>query len=87
MFTDGSVLRSKPFSVGCEKPRALADVLRHLETDPSLPSRPRREMCSALHSVCRVLGKEPADMPADLRHLRVLLAKITPAAAGVCDGR
>lgn len=87
MSPDGSDFSYRSPSTEPGPVRMLADVLHRLEADPSLCPRSCREMRSAVHSVCRVLGKSPADMPADLRHLRALLAKVTPAAAGVCDGR
>jgi integrase len=62
-------------------------VLRRLEADDDLDERRRREMRSALHSVCRALGADPSLVPAEPRLLRPKLAKVTPAAAGVSKGR
>src|SRR5262249_32923762 len=47
----------------------------------------RREMSSAVRTICRILGQNPDSIPADPRHLRALLARVTPATAGVSAGR
>src|SRR5215469_11791642 len=65
----------------------LGDVLRHLEAETALEPRLCREMCSALRTVCRVLGKDATAVPAQPRQLRGDLAKVTPAMAGVSPGR
>ena len=65
----------------------IGDVLRRLDTDLGLDERRRQEMSSALRAVCRALGADPGLVPAEPRQLRPLLAKVTPAAAGVSAGR
>jgi len=65
----------------------LADVLRRLEADAGLEAQRRREMESAVRTVSRALGADPSLIPAEPRHLRPKLAKLTPAMAGVSPGR
>ncbi len=86
MSADGSVLTANKLTASTTAP-TLADVLRHLEGDLGLDRRRRGEMCSALRTVCRVLGADPGSVPAEPRHLRLRLAKVTAAAAGVSLGR
>jgi integrase len=69
------------------KARSLADVLRHVEQAHDVDVRKRREMCSALRKLAGVLGSDPASVSAEPRSLRMALAKVTPAAAGVTPQR
>ncbi len=80
MSADGSISTADAVAT-------LADVLHRLEVDVELDPCRRREMCSALRTVCRALGADPGSVPAEPRHLRVRLAKATAAAAGVSTGR
>lgn len=68
-------------------PATLADVIRHLETDPDLDRGRRREQCSAARSLCRALGMDPALVPAQPGELRALLRGVTAGAAGVSPAR
>jgi len=86
MSPDGSVVTTDKLTGSATGP-TLADVLRHLERDLGLDRRHRAEMCSALRTVCRVLGGDPGLVPAEPRHLRASLAKLTAAAARVGSGR
>ncbi len=65
----------------------LADVLFRLDEDEGLDQRLAREMRSAIHTVCRVIGADPGLVLAEPRQLRPRLAKLTPAMAGVSPGR
>ena len=87
MSADGLILISEKPTRADAQALTLGDVLHHLEGDTRVDPRHRREMCSALRTICRVLGRDPASVPAEPRHLRALLAKMTPAAVGVSDGR
>ena len=65
----------------------FADVIRDLAADPALDPGLRREMCSAIRKVCRVLNLDPGSVPANPSRLRMLITPITAAAAGVSPGR
>jgi integrase len=65
----------------------LADVLRRLEADQTLDPPRRREMRSAINTLCRALGTDPSAVPAGPRQLRQKLSKLTAAMAGVSTGR
>jgi hypothetical protein len=85
MSADGSFLQLENHP--SEQPRTLGDVLRHLEADLGTATRRCREMSSAVRTICRILGLDPDSIPADPRHLRAVLARVTPATAGVSAGR
>ena len=65
----------------------LADVLHRLETHGEIEPRRRRELCSAVRTVCRALNTDPSLMAAQPRQLRARLHGVTAAAAGVGPGR
>ncbi len=83
MSADGTVLNVEIFAMAA----TLGDVIDRLEQDVAVTPRCCREMCSAIRTVSRVLGKDPGSVPAQPRHLRKLLAAVTAAGAGVSDGR
>lgn len=87
MSADGSILTIEKPATANTATTTLADVLRHLEADAGLDPGRRRELCSALRKVCQVIGADPTMLLAQPRHLRILLAKVTPAVAGVSPGR
>jgi integrase len=86
MSPDGSFLKVIP-DIPLRSLPTLADVLRILETDQALGARERRELCSALRTVCRVSNRDLNSIAAAPSQLRAMLVRITPAAAGVSKGR
>ncbi len=90
MAADGSISITMNPVEAAASPAAIvtiADMLRRLEAEDGLDQRRRREICSALRTVCRALGAAPTLVPAAPRELRPRLAKVTAAAAGVSAGR
>jgi integrase len=87
MAKDGSIQILQEVAPATSAPATLADVLCRLEAGPDLDPRRRRELCSALRSVCRVLNADPALVAAHPRQLRVRIRGVTAAAAGVSKGR
>jgi hypothetical protein len=65
----------------------LTDVMSRIEGHPDLTPSRRQEMVSALRTVARALGSEPASIPADLSVLRKRLAGVSAMSAGVSRGR
>jgi len=65
----------------------LADLGQWLEADGTLHPQRRREMKSAINTVCRALGQDPNVLPAEPRQLRPRLSKLTPAMASVSARR
>jgi len=61
----------------------LGDLGQWLEANGTLHLQRRREMQSAINTVCRALGIDPSVVPAEPRQLRPRLSKLTPAMAGV----
>ena len=66
-------------------PRApsLATVLATITAMAALPPRHRADLCSAVRSLGQVLGKTPAEIPAEPGVLGRLIRRAMPAAAGV----
>ena len=65
----------------------LADVIAHLQADPDLPIGRRRELISAQRTLARLLDLDPAAVPAEPRGLRQRFRDLSPAAAGISQGR
>jgi integrase len=67
-------------------PATLAEVAIVIQARGDLPDWQRRELCSAIRTLCRVFGQPPADVPADPALLRRRLANLSAAAAGLGAG-
>src|SRR6516164_3243550 len=65
---------------------SLADLLAVLQAC-ELPERKRQELCSAVRTVARALGRSPQDIAADTRLLANRLKDTAPAAVGISRGR
>ena len=65
---------------------SLASLLAALAA-MALPPRRVADLCSAVRSLCRVLGKTPAEVPADPGVLGRALRRALPATAGISPAR
>ena len=65
---------------------SLASLLEALEA-MALPARRVADLCSAVRSLCRVLAKTPAEVPADPGVLGRALRRALPATAGISPAR
>ena len=65
---------------------SLASLLAALAA-MDLPPRRVADLCSAVRSLCRVLGKTPAEVPADPGVLGRALRRALPATAGISPAR
>jgi hypothetical protein len=65
---------------------SLADVLAAL-VEADLPKQQKADLCSAVRSACRVLGKEPGEIPAEAGLLGRALKRAMPAAVGMAPAR
>jgi len=70
-----------------ETVQTFADVIAFLYQDSSVPESRRRDELSALRSMARLLGKEPADIPANTAWLRQRLKQFHPRQAGISNKR
>ena len=61
----------------------LADVMSRLEAKPDLEPHQRRDLLSALHTLCRLLNAQPDAVPAQPGILRKRLATVVPAAESI----
>ncbi len=66
-------------------PRMTA-VLEKLETLDLSPSR-RRDLRSAVTSVCRIIGRGPSEVPANINWVHVRLRRVHPARLGISKKR
>lgn len=67
--------------------RTLADVLATIQKAQGLTNRRRADMISAVRTTARLLGREPAHIPAAPRLLANRLDEIAPAAHGIGAAR
>lgn len=65
----------------------LADVRAAVETKAGLTDTRRRDLLSSISRTAQLLNRSPADVPADMRHLRERLKRIHPAQAGLSAKR
>src|SRR5262249_1690380 len=65
----------------------LADAIARLQADGSLKQTRRRDMISALNCLARIMGCDPAAMPAHPRLLQGRMKDVVPAAHGVRAAR
>ena len=74
-------MSSSPFA----DPRlpTLADVMVQLKQDSRLPARQRDDLCSAVRTVSRVLGRPPGELIAHPKTLSEQLGKVSPAYFGL----
>ena len=77
--------RSRGNTVGI--PPSITDLIATVAADPTLGPRQRQARLSALKSLCKWRGKEPADAPADYRTVKHELARLNAAQCGVSKGR
>ena len=64
-------------------PANVADVLKALERETSLPATQLRDLRSAVHRVAGLLAEEPANIPLDLPTISTKLSCVNPIAVGI----
>ena len=64
----------------------LADLLAAVATAP-MTARRRQDMTSAVRKVAKLIGRDAAEVPADLRTLNANLNKVSPMAVGISTAR
>ncbi|MBC2837616.1 site-specific integrase [Paragemmobacter straminiformis] len=62
-------------------------VLSHLESMEDLTATQRRDMKSAVHTLCRLIGQAPSSVPANVAWIQVRLRRIHPAQVGLSAKR
>src|SRR3954453_18110018 len=72
---------------GIRPTMTLAGLIEQYRADPDLPPRQRQELIAALNTLGRALGKPLQDIPAHPAALRAALKDVSPAMAGVSEGR
>ncbi|MBV9752439.1 MAG: site-specific integrase [Hyphomicrobiales bacterium] len=68
-------------------PETLADVMSLVEHDPRTRIERKRELCSALRTASRAIGKDLATIPCEPRQLRALLSGVSPKGVALSDAR
>src|SRR6266404_1526075 len=80
-------LCEQPVGINSSPTLTMADVMAHIESSHELPKRRRRELLSAIRSLCRTLNMEPVSVSAELRSLRERLEKLPLAYGGLGRNR
>src|SRR5215213_430493 len=65
----------------------LAGLIEQYRADLDLPPRRRQELIAAMNTLGKALGKPLQDIPAHPAALRAALKDVSPAMAGVSEGR
>ena len=63
----------------------VAEVIECLETDSQLSPMRRRDLTSALRRICKIIDRDPARFPADIRTFRRALSEVHPVQAGITE--
>lgn len=66
---------------------SMAQILECIEELTDLSATKRRDLKSAIRSFCRLLGKEPADVPANINWLHIRIRRVAPAAHDISKKR
>jgi len=67
-------------------PATLGDVVDLIQGRSDLQPWLRRDLCSAIRTLCRALGQVPADVPADPAGLRRRMKDLSAPATGLSRG-
>ena len=66
---------------------SMAEVIERIDNLSDLSSTRRRDLKSAVRSFCRLIGKEPSEVPANINWLHVRIRRIHPAAHDISKKR
>lgn len=67
--------------------RTLEDLHQIITADTAMPQTRRRDMCSSIRSVARLLDRPASDLPSDKQVIFRLLKTINPVTAGISTKR
>jgi hypothetical protein len=81
------IARSKEMPPPVAPPASLQALVAMIAADADIPEKRRADMGSGVRSLCRALGLQIENTPADPRLVAERLAGITPAAAGMTKRR
>ena len=62
--------------------RTCAEVIEHIGGRADIPLRRRQDLTSAVRSLCRLLNRNPREVPADVDKLRYELAQLRAQLGG-----
>ncbi|MBT5319854.1 MAG: hypothetical protein HOL45_08105, partial [Chloroflexi bacterium] len=65
----------------------MATILERLDDLDTLSANKRRDLKSAVRSFCRLIGKDPALVPANINWLHVRIRRVSPAAHDITKKR
>ena len=66
--------------------RTCADVIQLIENRTDIPPRRERDLISAVRRMCRLLQRDPSDVPANPDQLRRELAHMSPGGSALSSG-
>jgi integrase len=66
---------------------SMAEILERIVDLSELSSTRQRDLKSAIRSFCRLIGKEPSEVPANINWLHVRIRRVHPAAHNISQKR
>jgi len=66
---------------------SMALVLERIDDQRDLSETKRRDLKSAIRSFCRLIGKEPSDVPANINWLHIRIRRVAPEAHNISKKR
>jgi hypothetical protein len=66
---------------------SMAEVIERIDNLSGLSSTRQRDLKSAMRSFCRLIGKEPPEVPANINWLHVRIRRVHPAAHDISKKR
>jgi hypothetical protein len=70
-----------------EEAPSMAEMIERIDDLSDLSSTRRRDLKSAIRSFCRLIGKEPSEVPANINWLHVRIRRVHPAAHDISQKR
>ncbi len=66
---------------------SMAEIMERIDNLSDLSSTRQRDLKSAIRSFCRLIGKEPSEVPANINWLHVRIRRVHPAAHDISQKR
>ena len=70
-----------------QKATTISDILNQIDKRTELTSTKKRDLKSALRSMCRLINKQPEEVPANINWVHIRLRRVQPAAHEITKKR